>query len=99
MTQFDQASIHRYTEAQKTGLSDREARTLPASNRLETVHQRVTRWFGAAWIKPEAAAEVFGSNSDEERRSGSNSRTVVSSMLPGLANAKRKPWVVSQLPA
>jgi hypothetical protein len=76
-----------------------EARTLPDSNRLETVYQHVTRWFGTAWIRPEAAAEVFDSNRDEERPSGGNSKTAVSSMMSGLANATRKPWVVSQLPA
>jgi hypothetical protein len=98
MSQFD-PSIHRYAQAHKAGLSDREVRTQPDSHRPETAFQHVTRWFGTAWLRPEAAAEVFDSNRDEERPSGSNSKTVVSSMMPGLANAKRKPWVVSQLPA
>jgi len=99
MTQFDRSSIHRNAEAYKAGLSDREARTLSGSNRVTTAYEHITRWFGAAWIRTDAAAEVFDSNRDEERPTGSNSGTLVSSMMPGLANAKRKPWVVSQLPA
>ena len=99
MTQFDRFSVNRYAEAYKAGLSDREASAPSDSNRLETAYQHIARSFGAAWIRPEATGKVFGSNRVEERPSGNDSRTVVSSMMPGLAGARRKPWVVSQLPA
>jgi hypothetical protein len=98
MTQYD-PSIDQHAEAYKAGLSDREAGTLPDGSRPVTAFQHLARWFGTAWIRPEAAAEVFDSNRDEERPSGSNSKTVVGSMMPSLADAKRKPRVVSQLPA
>ena len=99
MTQFDRSSISRYAEADKAGLSDREATSLSDGNRLETAYQHIARWLGAAWIGLEATGEGFDSNRDGGRPSGNNSTTDVSLMLPSLASAKRKPWVVSQLSA
>lgn len=99
MTQFDRLSIKRGAEAYKAGLNDREARSLSDSNRLETAYRHIERWFGAGWIGLEATGEGFGSNCDEGRPSGIDSKADVSLMLPGSASAKQKPWVVSQLPA
>jgi hypothetical protein len=83
MTQRDRSSINRYVDAYKAGLKERES-TARSGNRVEAAFVYITRWFRA----------VGGG-----RQSGGNPVTGVSTMLPASAVSKRKPWVISQLPA
>ena len=86
MTQIDRSSVSRYAAAYMAGLSEREARSLSGSDRLETANRHIARWLSGTWI-------------GRRRPPGKESTTVVATMLPGSARSNRKPWVVSQLPA